>query len=502
MSITRMIISKNLAELPDKIDILILGGGMSGLELAKNLNNREVDDIVVIEAGPADDLNHINAGKEFQHADEYWKNEELDKYAYRSWQSLSEPHYSKGTCLRRRVGGRSLYWHGVILPIEAEALKYWPAKIVSDLTDKWLDGPSLYTQVQSEILAWAEKIYDADFRFKFANFEFKIIPQATRIVGDYDRWEAYSPLSYWKEDKNNNFRAIPLIISGYEAVSLIITDGKCIGARLRDIASNEIHHVLADKCVLALGTIENSRLATQALYDLGILIEKKISGLVDHIVQGFNVTIEYNKVSDKLKMLIDNHPGTLFFSPSLCGERFNLFFTMNKSNFGIELEAWTMGEQIPSTHANIAINAGAIPLCISCDLGYADNTLIKKEKHELNMFWHEICNNIKISFKPLDFQAGFIIHARTMGDVHNKIRSPSRIVNYNVPTTWISPLGTENHEGSTLPLGGILNDNHEFNKINNLFAIGPSTFPRPGAANPSLTTLALSRRLAYILNCP
>ncbi|HGH0635656.1 TPA: GMC family oxidoreductase, partial [Yersinia enterocolitica] len=52
----------------------------------------------------------------------------------------------------------------------------------------------------------------------------------------------------------------------------------------------------------------------------------------------------------------------------------------------------------------------------------------------------------------------------------------------------------------TLPLGEILNDNHEFNQINNLFAIGPSTFPRPGAANPSLTTLALSRRLAYILN--
>ena len=500
MNITTSTTSKNSVKIPDKIDILILGGGMSGLELAKHLNNREIENIAIIEVGPVDDCNHINAGEDFQRADEFWKNEDADKYAYRSWQSLSEPHYSKGTCLRRRVGGRSLYWHGVILPIEAEALKYWPAKIVSDLTDKWLDGPSLYTRVESEILAWAEKSYDADFRFKFANFEFKITPQATRIVGDSDRWEAYSPLSYWKEDKDNNLRTIPLIISGYEAVSLIITDGKCIGAKLRDIASDEVHHILADKCVLALGTIENSRLATQALYDLGILIEKKITGLVDHIVQGFNVTIEHDKVPDKLNKLIESHPDTIFFSPSLSGERFNLFFTINKSNFGIGLEAWTMGEQIPSIHTNIAMNAGAIPLSISCNLVYNDNTLIKKEKHELNMFWHEICKNIKIPFKSLDFQAGFIIHARTMGDVHNHIRSSSRIVNYNVPITWISPLGTENHEGSTLPLGEILNDNHEFNKINNLFAIGPSTFPRPGAANPSLTTLALSRRLAYILN--
>ncbi|WP_174849894.1 GMC family oxidoreductase [Yersinia artesiana] len=500
MNITKTAISENSSEIPDKIDILILGGGMSGLELAKHLNNREIENIVIIEAGPADDCNHINAGEEFQRADEFWKNEESDKYAYRSWRSLSEPHYSKGTCLRRRVGGRSLYWHGVILPIEAETLKYWPAKIVSDLTENWLEGPSLYTQVQSEILAWAEKNYDADYCFKFANFEFKVAPQATRTLGKDERWEAYSPLSYWKQD--NKLSTTPLIIAGHEAVALIIANGKCIGAKLRNMASNEIRHVLADKCVLALGTIENSRLATQALYDSGILIEKKITGLVDHIVQGFNVTIEHDKASDKLKKLIESHPDTIFFSPSLSGERFNLFFTINKSDIGIELEAWTMGEQIPSAHTNISIatNGETLPLSISCDLGYADDALIKKEKHELDIFWREVCRNTKIPFECLDFQTEFIIHARTMGDVHKQMRSPLRIVNYNVPITWISPLGTENHEGSTLPLGEILNDNHEFNQINNLFAIGPSTFPRPGAANPSLTTLALSRRLAYILN--
>ncbi|MGE4799722.1 GMC family oxidoreductase [Yersinia hibernica] len=491
---------KKVAEIPDKINILILGGGMSGLELAKHLNNREVENIVVIEAGPADDCNHINAGEEYQQANELWKNEESDKYAYRSWLSLSEPHFSKGTCLRRRVGGRSLYWHGVILPIEAEILKYWPPKIVSDLTESWLGGPSLYSQVQSEILAWAEKKDNADYSFKFTHFEFNVTPQATKIHGESGRWEAYSPLSYWKED--NKLRNSPLIIPGYEAVALIIKNGKCIGAKLREIASNKIHHVLADKCVLALGTIENSRLAAQALYDSGDFTKKKITGLVDHIVQGFNVTFEHNKNPAKIEALIDRYPDTIFFSPSMSGERFNLFFTISRSNFGIELEVWTMGEQIPSTHGciNIKIDDDIVPLSISCDFGNDDNILIQKEKDELNIFWREVCENKKIPFEPLDFETGFMIHARTMGDVHHQFRSPSRIVNYNVPTTWISPLGTENHESSTLPLGTILNDNHEFNHISNLFAVGPSTFPRPGAANPSLTTLALSRRLAYLLS--
>ncbi|CNH32213.1 FAD-dependent oxidoreductase [Yersinia pekkanenii] len=495
---THKTISKN--DIPSRINILILGGGMSGLELAKHLDNRGIKDVIVIEAGPADDCSHINAGDEYQHANELWKNEYADKYAYRSWRSLNEPHFSIGSCLRRRVGGRSLYWHGVTLPIEAETLQYWPSKIVSDLTETWLGGPSLYTQVQSEILSWAEKSHDTDYRFKLSDFNFKIVPQATRNIGVSGRWEAYSPLSYWKED--NKLRSQPIIIPGYEAIALIIKNGECIGARLKNIESNEIHHVIANKCVLALGTIENSRLAAQALYNTGYLIEKKITGLVDHIVQGFNVTLQYSKIPIEISKLIEDKPGAIFFSRSLSGERFNLFFTLTPSDFGLDLEVWTMGEQIPSIQGNISLEThdGNRPLSISCSLNISEHSLIKKEQNELNLFWCEICYKTKTPFYPLSFEGGFTVHARTMGDVFHEFYSPGRIVNYNIPATWISPLGTENHESSTLPLGEVLNDQHEFNNINNLFAVGPSTFPRPGAANPSLTTLALSRRLAYLLN--
>ncbi|WP_145558636.1 GMC family oxidoreductase [Yersinia mollaretii] len=491
----------NSHHIPSEINILILGAGMSGLELAKHLNHRAVKNVVVIDVGPMADGCHINAGDEYQHADKFWKNEESDKYAFRSWRSLSEPHFSKGSCLRRRVGGRSLYWHGVILPIEADALKFWPPQIVCDLTETWLGGPPLYTQVESEILVWAEKSYDVDYSFQLADFNFKITPQATRNIDSSDRWEAYSPLSYWREAGPSE--TILPIISGYEAIAIMISNGHCIGVKLRNIESNEVHHVLADKCVLALGTIENSRLAAQALYDSGHLIEKKITGLVDHIVQGFNVTLEHHAAPMMFRELIETHPDTIFFSHSLSGERFNLFFTLSQSDFGVELEAWTMGEQIPSINGYIKVERDddeAIPLSISSHLSNEDNILIHKEQDELNIFWHEICQQIKIPFSPLAFDGGFSVHARTMGDVYDEFHSPLRAVDYHVPATWISPLGTENHESSTLPLGGILNERSEFKNINNLYAVGPCTFPRPGAANPSLTTLALSRRLAYILD--
>ena len=64
----------------------------------------------------------------------------------------------------------------------------------------------------------------------------------------------------------------------------------------------------------------------------------------------------------------------------------------------------------------------------------------------------------------------------------------------NQPVTWSNTLGTEDHEGGTLPLGGILDDDGEFRSVRGLYAAGPATFPRLGAANPSLTTLALVHR--------
>ncbi|WP_145547666.1 GMC oxidoreductase [Yersinia intermedia] len=491
---------RNKNDIPSRINILILGAGMSGLELAKHLSCRGIKDTVVIEAGPADDCNHINASGECDRANEYWKNEDSDKYAYRSWHSLNEPHFAKGTCLRRRVGGRSLYWHGVILPIEAESLKYWPSNIVRDLTEGWLGGPSLYTKVQSEILAWAGRSHETDYSLQLSGFEFKIAPQVIRNIDSSGGWESYSPLSYWKQD--NQLKADPKIISGHEVIALIIKNGHCIGAKLRNTQSNEIYPVFADKCVLALGTIENTRLAAKTLYDSGLLIEEKVTGLVDHIVQGFNVTLEYCKLPNMLRELIEHNTDTIFFCHSPSGERFNLFFTISQSEFGIELEVWVMGEQIPSEQGYIYIdrNDEDMPLSIYSSLNNDDNALIQKQQDELNRFWHGICENIAIPFSPLAFEGGFTVHARTMGDVYHEFHSSSRAVRVNKPATWISPLGTENHEGCTLPLGKILNENHEFNHIKNLYAVGPSIFPRPGAANPSLTTLALSRRLAYILN--
>jgi choline dehydrogenase-like flavoprotein len=145
-------------ELPHEAGILIVGGGLAGLELAKHLDLAGVDDVLVIEAGAGHDLRHVYSANDAAVADRLWTDEHSDQYFVRSWESCTEPHFSVGSGIRQRLGGRSLYWHGVLLPVEEFALAdpAWPASVVEELTYSWQDGPSLYARVQADLAAWGQ----------------------------------------------------------------------------------------------------------------------------------------------------------------------------------------------------------------------------------------------------------------------------------------------------------------------------------------------------------
>ena len=58
------------------------------------------------------------------------------------------------------------------------------------------------------------------------------------------------------------------------------------------------------------------------------------------------------------------------------------------------------------------------------------------------------------------------------------------------------PLGAVDHEAGTLALSAVVEEDGELAKGSGIFVVGPATFPRSGAANPSLTILALAARSA------
>ena len=485
--------------LPASCRILIAGAGLAGLETASALEHQQSRDVIVLDAGPANDLRHINAACEPREALRAWLDYESDPHFHRSWTSASSPHYQEGSGLRRRVGGRSLYWHGVILPIEPWALTSpWPAAVVTDLSTTWREGDSLYDRVRQDLQSWqfagGERLKEQPTASipSIAGCHLQPTPRAVRPSATHaGRWLAYSPLDRWRDAETNAVLREPdgmAIHAGVEVVKVLIKDGAARGVLVRT-DRGEMKTVMADAVVLAAGTVENSRLAIQALAEAGSRVTR-LGGLVDHIVQGLFVRlppVPGNRLRDRIA------PGS-YWAP--CKEaRSNLFLALEPlANGDLLVDLQMTGEQLPSPSSCVECTPSETSpwrVLVRTATSADDQQVIDAQRRLLQHGWDDLAEASRCGPTTLAF------------DDYNRPQRTNALLLEGVPlsspVTWSSCLGTEDHEGGTLGLGVVLDEHHEFAAIPNLFAAGPSTFPRSGAANPGLTLLALARRLAGAL---
>ncbi len=496
--------------LPDQANIIIVGGGLVGLEIAKELDRLGKPGVLVLEAGPAEELSHINAVNDADTALRCWLDPAADKYFWRPWISESEPHYAGIAGLKRRLGGRSLCWHGVVLPIEKWALTapWWPREVVDDLTHSWLGGASLYKQVSAELTAWqAAGGIDQDAELpplRVGNYRFSMTPQAVRDVSSTRSryWEAYSPLAYWKRQGTPEVGGVlrtphTLIIPRVEVLSIRLEEGRVSSVQARHGSNQFVEDIRCSVVVLAAGTIESTRLAIQALSEVAPPNNMQLDGLVDHIVQGFVATLDPAAVPSDLSSLAVREP--FYFAPCEDRSRSNLFVRVYSNEVGaLVVDVWTMGEQLPSSHGVVqCVPSSEFPwkTLVHAGLTNSDWEVIHQQRSELQAFWTAFCNLIGRAGSTLEFP-DFTTAERTLSDVLPGLATAKPA---SEPITWTGPLGSEYHEGCTLPIGRLLDSAHEFMAVKGLFAGGPCTFPRMGAANPSLTSLALARRLAAFL---
>lgn len=500
-------------ELPAHAEVLIVGGGLAGLELARQLELAGVDDVLVAEAGAHGDLRHVYAANDPASADQIWTDEKADEYFAQPWDSATEPHFSQGSGIRRRLGGRSLYWHGVLLPVEDWALAdpSWPEPVVKDLTQAWQDGPSLYERVRSDLKEWSERTQRSTpvaEGVDIGRFHLVEPPRAVRQVdAGASRWEAYSPLSHWMEPDASEKNAAMSgtgsvrIAPDVETVAVLVTEGTAQGVAVRRRDTSEQKTIKARKVVLAAGTVESTRIAIQALQVTGTLRSSRLTGLVDHIVQGFNATLQADSVPQWL--LQRARKGVFAFTPGSGPSRSNLFVQLDATVAGdVQLEAWVTGEQLRSQYGVVFCEPGdklPWPVTISTGLDTEDIRTVEAQREELQQFWSEWCTEFGLKLAPLEFTSSFLSPGQTLRSVRESLRNAKTTAPGSRPVTWSSPLGSEEHEGGTLAIGDVLDDRQEFIGLSGLFAVGPATIPRQGSANPSLTTLALSRRLAAIL---
>jgi hypothetical protein len=485
--------------IPEGSRIIIVGTGLAGLELARQFELLSVREVLLLEAGPAHELRHVNITHGPSSALRVWLDPEADETFRRCWTSRTPPHYTSTSGVRQRLGGRSLYWHGVLLPIEGWALRepWWPACVVADLCDSWQGGAPLYTRVQHDIRSWRNDSQAGGLDAASAmldGYRLHSTPRAVRRSSLYaDRWHAYSPLDHWRDPETGAVPERPAGIrfcAGLEVVEVVVRDGAARGVVARRITTGEQIELGAEAVILAAGTIENSRLALQALWSAGVLGAPRLLGLADHMVQGVVLRLA-GRHADRLFAVLAR---CSYFAP--CTEaRSNLFLDFHELPDGdVLVDLQLTGEQMPSAGSYVACEPkGDVPWPVSvCTrTSREDLAVISAQQQILQKVWSALVELVGCPATKLIF-----------ADYNDPQRTNSLVLGHipmGVPITWSSLLGTEDHEGGTLPLGTMLDHKHEFPAIRGLFAAGPCSFPRLGAANPGLTVLALARRLAAIL---
>jgi choline dehydrogenase-like flavoprotein len=481
----------DVADLPSRVTVAIVGGGMAGLELAVELDRRGHVGALVLEAGPASDARHVAIVYPRPKARELCSQQpESDEFFRRSWVSRSAPSYDKRAGIRIRLGGRSLYWWGLVLPVEQWALcePWWPTEIIDDLCRSWQGGDSLYERVAKDLgtplmrhvpvgQGTAESI-------TIAGRVFGPTPRAFR--GTHARWAAYSPLDYWRDPETGEAlrgNGGVDVACGCEIVEVVVEGGRATGVRVRRAGIDHIIH--ADAVVLCAGTIDSGRLAIDALTRAEPIASASLCGLTDHIVQEFKIDVDSTGIED-----CPIGPGT-FTAVGGGSTRSNFFLDVDAADAGrLSIGVRAVGEQLPGPDS--VLERGPAPgnaWLVRAALGDRDREVIAAQRTALDNLWDALCTIFSLDHTPLVFPEFGARRAEGAVDP-----APGR-----GPVTGVGTLGTIQHEGGLLRIGDVLGTDHQFTSVPGLYAAGPATFPRMGAANPTLTTLALARRLAASL---
>ena len=129
---------------------------------------------------------------------------------------------------------------------------------------------------------------------------------------------------------------------------------------------------------------------------------------------------------------------------------------------------------------------------VRMDITPADDEVFNRQWDEISAAVRQVCDLDGRSPGPL--QPTRTIHAPgSLGAAEAAIAAGA----VSFPLPYRCTPGSTDHESGILPLGGEWVDvNGRARVTQGIYVAGPATIPRMGSANPSLTTIALSKRLA------
>jgi choline dehydrogenase-like flavoprotein len=458
-------------------NVLVVGSGTSGLTVALELAALGTDDVVVTDQGPFAGFLHQSVASPCS----------LPESAG-GWQS-SGRNYSPPPGVVNSVGGRSRCWFGVVLPVEPPFLDTrWPRPVTDRLRG---EGPGSYAATQGELAQWrGQSLTDPqsenDLRVidrlagLWPRMPFAVPPQAGRSSFTARRrgWSVYSPLLAWRGDGLSRHRHVtmPTIVHGLQALTLVTSGDRVTGVKFRCPDGTE-RVLCAERVVLAAGTLENTRLYGQVTAAPGGGAQAW-AGLYDHVPHGFVAPLP-----PALEQAYQGADRTFIWVPLEGALGGNLFIDIHRSGFPEPVfDAWWLARQEEPHRDSVILDTNA------------DGSASAQVRSALS-------GQDLAAMTERELLLGDLFESLSAGDAGTGPRMEQypaieKALATRKAVRYCNPLGTAEHEAGTIALGAHLRPGGQAPWPGNLFIAGPASFPPSGAANPTLTILALARQTA------
>lgn len=390
----------------------------------------------------------------------------------------ADEHWAIGG-IYERLGGRSLCYHGVMLPIESSALQSWPADWQQRLTAP--DG--LYCQLQHEFA----RDYPEMTQRQPVSASLLHVPQAATL--ETGGFSSYSPL----------YHLAPFIRDGLvriEHAAVARIEAGSGGLSVIDREGRSRKDGRFDKCILAASAIVNVEIIATSL-------EKSTTSLLtDHYCIGIAV-----KASSGERIAEYRH--------EMLWHGLSEHHDLNANIFVVERPCLDEGDRLLLFMAVIEQDPALGTLSsLNCHVS-SGRTTLSIESHHSNAV---VDNYNRVSIRVVEFASDLLrtdlspinaIDAEGSGaffgsggeaTLDQALAQLSVAGRSDVYTRFCFPYGSYEHESCTHPIGGkgkvALTETLELTAMPGVHAVGPGAFPRLGIANPALTICSLSRWLA------